>query len=171
MGERRWHDRLLRLGLVILLVALGAVSLDRARRGRYDFHHFYLDACYVWEHGELNPGVSWAASDEGRQLPFYLPVVPLILSPIAALGRSGAALVWAAAQVLALGYSLRVLGRWAAYSGSRAPAVLGIATLLALPALIEAAKFKAIHRTSTARNACSIGRRKNNGDIMNCQSG
>ena len=148
MTPRHFHDRLLNLGLVLLLVVLGGMSLHRAARGRFDFHHFYLDARYVWEHGELNPDLSPVIpnhphADSVRQLPFYLPVVALTLSPITALGRVPAAIVWAAAQVAALGYSLRVLRRWATENNTSpgASVAFALAILLALPALIEAAKF------------------------------
>lgn len=144
MPDHRRYERLLRVGLLVLLVALGALSLDRAWRGRYDFHHFFLDARYVWEHRALNPRVGHSAADDERQLPFYLPVVPLALAPLAALGREPAAVVWAAAQVAVLGLSLRVLRRWVADRGDDAPAVFGVATLLAVPAFIEAARFNQV---------------------------
>lgn len=144
MPDRRRHERVLRVGLLVLLVALGALSLDRARRGRYDFHHFFLDARYVWEHRALNPRVGHSASDEERQLPFYLPVVPLALAPLTALGREPAAVGWAAAQVAVLGLSLRVLRRWVEDRGDDAPAVFGVTTLLAIPAFIEAARFNQV---------------------------
>lgn len=144
MPDGRRYERVLRVGLLILLVGLGLLSLDRARRGRFDFHHFYLDARYVWQHGALNPDLGHSDSDDERQLPFYLPVVPLALSPLAALGRESAALVWAAAQVAVLGLSLRVLRRWVADRGDDAPAVFGVATLLAVPAFIEAARFNQV---------------------------
>lgn len=144
MPDRRRHERVLRVGLLVLLVALGALSLDRAWRGRYDFHHFFLDARYVWEHRALNPRVGHSASDDERQLPFYLPVVPLALAPLAALGREPAAVVWAAAQVAVLGLSLRALRRWVEDRGDDAPAVFGVATLLAVPAFIEAARFNQV---------------------------
>lgn len=144
MPSGRRYERVLRIGLLALLAGLGLLSLDRARRGRYDFHHFFLDARYVWEHRALNPRVGHSASDDERQLPFYLPVVPLALAPLAALGREPAALVWAAAQVAVFGLSLRVLRRWVADCGDDAPAVFGVATLLAVPAFIEAARFNQV---------------------------
>jgi|GEM_PF-2495743 len=141
MPERVNFERTWRLGLLVLLLALAGLSFDRARRGRYDFHHFYLEAQHVWQHGALHPQMAHSRSDEERQLPFYLPVVPLMLAPLAALGRVGAALVWTAAQVAALGVSLRILRGWCADRGLDGPAILGTATLLALPALVEAARF------------------------------
>ncbi|MCK4340381.1 MAG: DUF2029 domain-containing protein, partial [Phycisphaerae bacterium] len=143
MRERCRYDRLLSLGLVVLLLGVGLVSFNRAARGRYDFHHFYLDARYVWEHGELNPNNTLPRSNEERQLPFYLPVVALALSPLTALGRQPAALVWAAAQVATLGYGLRVLRQWGAENkaDARGTAAFALATLLAVPVLYEAGKF------------------------------
>jgi len=143
MPERDPYQRVVGLGLVVLLVVVGSVSFNRAARGRYDFDHFYLDALYVWEHGELNPNTEPQHSDAERQLPFYLPVVALALSPITAFGRTPAALIWAIGQVAALGFSLRVLWGWARRRGNQgaATAAFGVAVLLAVPAFIEAGKF------------------------------
>lgn len=139
-----WLD----LILPALLVALGLVSFDRAVRGRYDFHHFYLDARYVWQHGTLNPDLTPVEpddphADDRRQLPFYLPVVPLALAPLGGLGRVPASLVWAGAQVAALGVSLRILRRWATDGrpDTRHLLALGLALLAAIPAFYEAGKF------------------------------
>ncbi len=137
----------LRLGLVVLLVALGTLCLHRAARGRYDFNHFYLDARYVWQHGALNPDLQpiepdTPAADARRQLPFYLPVVPLALAPLGALGIQSAALWWAAAQVAAAGLSLRILWRWATEAPRARPGTAyAVALALALPAFYEAARF------------------------------
>ncbi len=163
--------RAVSLGLVVLLTGLGLLAYDRARRQRFDFAHFYLDARYVWEHGALNPRVTRdAPAAEERQLPFYLPAVPVLLAPVAAFGPQPAALLWAAAQVAALGAVLRVLRRWAgrgppetvrslpsatalpppaSRSGSATGLMAGdrafaLALLLALPALIEAARFNQV---------------------------
>ncbi len=143
MAERHPLDRVLTLGLVVLLLVLGTVSFDRAQRGRYDFHHFYLDARYVWEHGELNPQFDTPNPDDRRQLPFYLPVVSLALAPMASLGRLPAAGIWAIAQMAALGYSLHLLRKWSSdrYTDVPAAAPFGVALLIGLPALIEATKF------------------------------
>lgn len=149
MPEPRRYERALRLGLVVLLVALGVLSFHRATREKFDFHHFYLDARYVWDHGGLNPNVvPFPRSDEDRQLPFYLPTVPTALAPITALGRVPAALLWSVAQVAALGYSLRVLRRWGVAEHAnpteaalRTTLVFAVATAVALPAFIEAARF------------------------------
>jgi len=137
----------LRLGLVVLLVAIGTLCLHRAARGRYDFHHFYLDARYVWQHGELNPDLTpivpdTPEADRRRQLPFYLPVVPLALAPLGGLRMQNAALLWAAAQVAAAGISLRILWRWATETpGTRQLGAFGLAIVFALPAIYEAARF------------------------------
>jgi alpha-1,2-mannosyltransferase len=132
------YPRWLALGLIVLLAGLGTLSFDRAARGRFDFSHFYLDGRYVWEHGALNPllPTTQPEHDPGaRQLPFYLPVVPLLIAPLTAGGPSSAALAWAALQVTALALSLRMLGRW-----TTAP-IFAFTLALALPALLEAAKF------------------------------
>lgn len=149
MPEPRRYERALRLGLVVVLVALGVLSFHRATREKFDFHHFYLDAHYVWEHGGLNPNVvPFPRSDDDRQLPFYLPTVPTALAPVTALGRVPAALLWSVAQVAALGYSLRVLRRWGVAEHAnpteaalRTTLIFAVATVVALPAFIEAARF------------------------------
>ena len=147
MNDPRRLHRAVALGLVVLLTGLGLLSYDRARRMRFDFAHFYLDARYVWENRALNPQVTRdAPSEEERQLPFYLPAVPALLAPLAAFGPQPAALLWAAAQVAALGAVLRVLRRW---GGAGPPAASGdaafaLALLLTLPALIEAARFNQV---------------------------
>ncbi|MEW6250759.1 MAG: glycosyltransferase family 87 protein [Planctomycetota bacterium] len=159
-SSRSRLERAVDLGLVLLLVGVGLGSYDRAVRGRYDFHHFYRDARYVWEHRALNPEVlAFAAEEHARQLPFYLPVVPVILAPLAGFGRlvdgpesaapRAAALVWAALQVAALGYALRVLRRWstpaegpvAAGVQADRPTVFAVAVILTLPAIFEAVRF------------------------------
>jgi alpha-1,2-mannosyltransferase len=151
MADRQPADRLISFGLVILLLAVGSLSFHRALRGRYDFHHFYLDARYVWTHGALNPVLEQVMPDHPdadvpRQLPFYLPVVPLVLAPLSAFGQAPAALIWAALQVAALGYSLRSLRRWGAEPGQAyGPAVPFVVTvLLALPAINEATRFNQV---------------------------
>ena len=147
-----------------LLIGLGILSFDRASRGRFDFHHFYLDARYVWEHGALNPTVTPHITAETRQLPFYLPVVSLALAPLAALGRMPAAALWTVGQVAALAYAVWALRRWTESGGGRPqgrpsgdegrrpPAAdagvgrhgLALAVVLALPAFIEAARFNQV---------------------------
>lgn len=149
MSEEHRYELGLRLALVVLLMTVGVVSFDRARRGEFDFEHFYHDACYVWQHGDLPP-MEAGNRGEQRRLPFYLPVVSLLLAPLTAGGRVPMALVWAAGQVAALGYSLRVLRRWAGETPpsatqrtgpARGGLVLALAAVLAVPALTEAAKF------------------------------
>lgn len=153
MGDER-AARWLNAGLVVLLMGLGTLALQRGVRGRFDFRHFYLDARYVWVHGELNPHLPTrgrpvedeARSDDAvRQLPFYLPVVPLLASPLTAGGQTSAAVAWAALQVAALAAALRILREWGRVAGpggeNASVACFAVAVGVALPALIEAAKF------------------------------
>jgi alpha-1,2-mannosyltransferase len=149
MANPRRSQRVVNLGLIALLVGVGVVSFERTRPDasgqlKFDFSHFYLDASYVWEHGALPP-LSTQDEGEARRLPFYLPIVPLVLAPLTAGGPSAAGLFWAAAQVAALGYSLRVLRRWTARAAGaladHGVAVMGLAVVLALPAVYDAAKF------------------------------
>jgi alpha-1,2-mannosyltransferase len=144
MGKPRWYEYLLGLGLICLLAGVGYLSFERGNRALFDFRHFYLDARYVWEHGELNPNLDeQVPPDERRQLPFYLPAVPLALSPLTAFGRGTCAAAWALGQMAALGFSLYVLWQWCRRDTARAPAAgaFGVALLLAIPAFLEAAKF------------------------------
>ena len=168
MRKFHWYDYLLGLGIVGLLAGVGYLSFERGSRGQFDFRHFYLDARYVWEHAELNPHLDeQVPPDERRQLPFYLPAVPLALAPVTAFGRTPAAIVWSLAQMAALGLSLGMLWRWwvcrdqdgpdslawavplseqpVAYARrlSRPAAVgaFGVAIVLAVPAFLEAGKF------------------------------
>lgn len=121
----------------ILLAGVGLFCFGRARELRYDFHHFYRDAHYVWEHGALNPTLHADDKLSERQLPFYLPIVPLALSPLTAGGLEATAVLWALLQMTSLGYSIFELRRhWA---GSAV--VFWAALLLALPAIYEAAFF------------------------------
>ncbi len=142
MPQPTWQDRLLTGILVLVLLTVGGVSLRRAARGQFDFEHFYLDARYVWDHGTLNPDLD-PHPERGRRLPFYLPVVPLALAPLTALGRLPAAVLWALAQVATLGYCLHVLRRWGHRRRTRAPnaATFALALLLAAWPLVEATKF------------------------------
>lgn len=118
---RRWVAL---AALVALLATVWVVSFHRAVHGKYDFQHFYLDAAYVWRHGELNPVLQSPDPLAQRQLPFYLPALSVLIAPIAAGGPLPAALVWTAGHVLCLLYSLRVLAGWCdgARSGSASPA-------------------------------------------------
>ena len=132
-----------RIGLRLLLLLVGGISFDRAWRGRYDFHHFYLDARYVWEHGQLNPDLDNPEPLKQRQLPFYLPIVSLALAPLTCAGLPLAAALWAAGQAACLGFALMVLLGWCRTDRrvrTRA-LVLASACVLALPAILEAAKF------------------------------
>lgn len=122
---------------ILLLMVTGLFCFERARQLRYDFHHFYRDAQYVWLHGELNPVLQAEDKLAERQLPFYLPIVPLMLAPLTFAGLPPAAAAWALVQVITLGYSLYELRRrWTASAGA-----FWYATVLASPALYEAAFF------------------------------
>ena len=160
MRDNRKARQWLCAGYAALLIGLGVISAWRAIEGRFDFHHFYIDARYVWEHGALNPEVAQPATEETRNLPFYLPVVPLVLSPLTALGRWPAALAWSVAQMAALAYSVTVLARWVAAKRQAGAddsppqpvtnkeesvsVALIVAVLLALYPLYEAARFNQI---------------------------
>lgn len=142
-GRRRpW----LPVGLGVLLAAVGAVSFTQAAKLDYDFHHFYQDAAYVRQHGQLNPDLDNPERSRRRRLPFYLPVVALLLSPLTVGGVQPAAGLWTLAQLIALTYSLKVLADWGRAQGSRAPpmAALVIATCVALPAIYETARFNQV---------------------------
>ena len=143
MTRKRTYEQILTAGLIALLLLVGGLTFRRAVFERFDFYHFYLDARYVWEHGALNPDLDNENEELRRQLPFYLPAVSLLLAPITAWGHVPAALVWSAAQVAALGYSLLVLRRWGAVHHPRAGPTIAFAAamLLAIPALLEASKF------------------------------
>ncbi len=135
-------DRLTRLGIVILCLIVTGQSLDRALRGRYDFHHFYLDARYVWTHHALNENLTNPNPDLRRQLPFYLPTVSVTLAPVAAFGRIPAALIWSTAQLSALIISLLILRRWGRHTAHAPPLLpFGLTILIAAPAFLEAGKF------------------------------
>ncbi len=155
MLERaRRLDWLARAGLLMLLAAVAVVSLRRALALDYDFGYFYRDAQYVWKHAELNPflplpGASEQENQLRRQLPFYLPAVPLLISPMAMAGPAAAAVVWVGLHLLALTCVLGVLRRWAAggdgaTTARRGTAVVTLAAILALPAIFEAARFNQI---------------------------
>jgi hypothetical protein len=128
-----------------LLAAVAAVSFHRAAVPKADFKYFYIDARYVWTHRALNPELSEKDDQTARQLPFYLPVVPLLLSPLAACGPKLAAVLWTIGQVVALGYSIHVLSGWARGAGRVPPHVVNLAAcLIALPAIIETAHFNQV---------------------------
>lgn len=125
--------------MTALCGAVGIVSFIQAAKMDYDFHHFYLDAAYVWEHGALNPNFDAGEALSRRQLPFYLPAVPLLLAPLAAAGPLVAAGIWACGQAGSLAYVLSALRRWA--GGVRAESTVMFAGLLAAPVIYEAARF------------------------------
>lgn len=128
--------------LAALLIVVAGVSLHRAAVPKADFKYFYLDARYVWTHRALNPKLSDKDGRPGRQLPFYLPVVPLLLSPLAAFGPKPAAVFWTLGHVVALAYSIKVLRGWVeADSSGRSHVLVLAAGLVALPAIIETAHF------------------------------
>ncbi len=129
--------------MTLTLAALGAVSLTRALQFRYDFHHFYLDAEYVWRHAELNPQIEHNDAEQRRQLPFYLPGIAVLLAPLAMGGRVPAAVVWTLGQIGAAGVCL-----WLAYRAcepeqdrEQAWRRWVLVWLLSLAPLYEAARF------------------------------
>ncbi|RMF72459.1 MAG: DUF2029 domain-containing protein [Planctomycetota bacterium] len=128
---RRWAAPV----AAICLVA--GVSLSRGLRFEFDFHHFYRDARYVWEHAALNPDLDGPDPLARRQLPFYLPTVSVLLAPMTAAGRIPAAILWTIMQVASLVVVLAGLKRRRAGSTQAG----SVALLLAAPALFEAAKF------------------------------
>ncbi len=144
---------------VILALCGGyaVVSLTQALKNDFDFHHFHDDARFVWQHRRLPPTTAVDGSPV-RQLPFYLPSVSILLSPLGAAGPAGAACIWAALQTISLGFVLRRLDAWmnpgdrlgadSAADGVARPAreswraarLLALAALSA-PMLYEAARF------------------------------
>lgn len=123
----------------LLLVMVAVVSFTQAAKLDFDFKHFYLDAAYTWQHGELNPNVTEGEPDDRRQLPFYLPTVTVLLAPLGALSPTTAAAVWTMLQILTLGYVLRVLHRWLGAGDARMTFVL--LCVIGAPAIYEAARF------------------------------
>ena len=82
-AARRW--RLLARGLgLALLLSVGVFSFIRAVRLDFDFHHFYPDARYVWEHGALNPHMAADPDVTPRRLPFYAELDFCIMGTITA---------------------------------------------------------------------------------------
>lgn len=146
MRDRSPHARWLYFGLVLLLAVVAMVSFRRAVACKYDFHHFYLDAAYVWKHGELNPDLDNEDRSKRRQLPFYLPVVALLLSPLTVGGVMPAAALWTIGHLVALAYALKVLSGWGTPTPSRGPpgTALALACVVALPAVFEVARFNQI---------------------------
>ena len=124
---------------ILMLGFVAVVSLARGLRFEFDFHHFYLDARYVWQHAALNPDERSDDPMARRQLPFYLPSVSVLLAPLAAGGPTIAAILWTTLQVLSLVVAIVLLARWP--TNGRASTTISAALLLASPALFEAAKF------------------------------
>ncbi len=144
MRDPRGARRAAVVGALILSGAVTAVSYTQARKLDFDFHHFYRDARYVWDHGALNPDRDNPEVLEQRQLPFYLPVVALMLSPMTFAGVETGAVIWSLMHGVALFASLIVLYRWAPARTSDGGAILGVACLAALPAVYEAARFSQV---------------------------
>ena len=98
MFDQRGSKRAAVVGALVLSGAVTAVSYRQARKLDFDFHHFYRDARYVWDHGALNPDRDNPRVLERRQLPFYLPVVALLLAPMTFAGVETAAVIWSLMQ-------------------------------------------------------------------------
>jgi hypothetical protein len=142
MRERVAGRRAVMVGLLALAVGVAAVSFIQAAKLDYDFHHFYLDARHVWEHGRLNPDLDNPDPMRRRRLPFYLPAVPILIAPLTAGGPTLAAAVWAGLQTLSALAAVVLLATWAGQVRPRAgAAAVGVACALASPAIYEAARF------------------------------
>ncbi len=128
-------ERSFLLVLTLTLLSCGTASLIQALKLDYDFKHFYRDAVYVWQHHALNPDRHGPDRAQRRQLGFYLPAVPALLAPLGALAPVPAAIVWSATQTASLLVALLLLRRMVG------PAAAALATILALPAAYEAARF------------------------------
>lgn len=126
--------------LALVLPLTGIVCFTQAAKNDYDFHHFYRDASYVWRHGALNPDLDNPDLALRRQLPFYLPVVPLALAPLAAGGLMPAALLWTLGQLVAAFACVRML--WDV-RGPEPPATGAFVVVwaLSLPVVYESARF------------------------------
>lgn len=141
MNDRRGARSAVRIVATILLCSVAAMSWTRGHVPNADYKYFYLDARFVWEHAALNPVLDEPGDTlTERQLPFYLPTVPVVLSLWAAGGASVARLLWAAAQVAALAVVLRVLKRWSEPSDH----AMLITLVLASPVILEVAHFNQI---------------------------
>lgn len=142
MSERPRHAWALAVALAAALAGVGGLCWWRAAAGEYDFHHFYLDARYVWQHAALNPTRDDPDPLRNRQLPFYLPWVPCTLSLLTCGGPQTAALLWALGQVAALASCLALCTRWLERAAVRgAPTCVAAAVIIASPAIYEAAFF------------------------------
>lgn len=161
----RWLPWLLGLGL---LLGVGQIAFVQASTMRFDFHHFYLDADYVWQHRALNPDLDNPELLRRRQLPFYLPTVSVLIAPIAAGGPKVGAAIWVALHLVSLAVTLRILARWTRDDGQpesppdersangAAWLPLGLAVVIALPAFYEAAKFNQLSYMVMALVLCGI---------------
>lgn len=135
------------IGWSIIMVAIAVVAgvtLERGLAFQFDFHHFYRDAKYIWQHGNLNPDLDNPNLLQRRQLPFYLPAIPLLISPIAFAGPMIGAIIWSVLQVAAFAGCLWLLVEWIPKPGAIDPPrvlLLGFTVLLSAAPLFEAAKF------------------------------
>lgn len=137
---------------IVVLAAAGLIAGVTLYRGldlKFDFHYFYLDARYVWEHRALNPDHTNPDVFARRQLPFYLPIVPLALAPLTTAGKVPAAIVWSMLQVAAFLGSVVLLIRWVERlrgtgSGHSAIVPVAAAVLIGSAAIFEAARFNQV---------------------------
>jgi hypothetical protein len=129
------------IAAVLTLVAI--VTFDRARRVVFDFSHFYLEAQYIWAHGDLDQDPAAVDPKLRPGLPFYLPTARLAAAVVLGGSVHTAALVWSVLQVASFGLALALLWRWFRFPDHRAPPAIGfvVAVVIALPAIFEAAKF------------------------------
>ena len=93
------------------LMGLSIIRAGDLQRG-YDFHHFYLDARYLIEHGELNTRDDLSAGDEDRsRLPWYLPFAVIAFTPFAAAGPWIGGVLWVTLNTAALLAVIWLVGR------------------------------------------------------------
>jgi hypothetical protein len=83
-------------------VSIAAVSIARAGTLRYDFHHFYNDARYLIETGELNTADELAAGRGGPHLPWYLPFATIAFVPFATANPWYGAVLWCLLNLVSL---------------------------------------------------------------------
>jgi alpha-1,2-mannosyltransferase len=126
--------------IACVLPLVAAVCYTQAAKNDYDFHHFYRDASYTWQHGALNPDHDNRDPLLRRQLPFYLPVVSLALSPMAAGGLASAAVLWTLGQIVAAFVCMRVLWSWRRPEPWAAGAFV-LTWALVLPVVYESSRF------------------------------
>lgn len=141
LNESRWLliTRGLWLG-ILLMVAI--VSLARSQRMAFDFHHFYLDGAYIWQHWEFNPIFDAAEPDENRQLPFYLPVIPLALAIVCAGGPLIAGLLFALVHVGSLAATMLTMqGAFKRIYADSLAGPLLVTGLLMVMSIYEAARY------------------------------